>query len=152
MHHPVPAPRERTFDQGDPPVLHAGVLAREVVRVAVEPGGVQRAFEHQGLIGVDEEHVLAPLLSEGQGLVAVVGKVDPGPVHDETRLASHDASNNVLRAVGGAGVANDPGVHKRVHGPETPLDHVRLVLDDHAQTNLRSHRVTRWGQSRKSRY
>jgi hypothetical protein len=48
-----------------------------------------------------------------------------------------EAANELLGAVGGSGIANDPAGYIRRNGRQTALKIRRLVLDDHIQAKLR---------------
>ena len=139
MHDAVPTPRQRTTHERDATVAHPAVLACQVIGVAVETRRVHWALKHQGLIRVDEKDVFAAFLRKRQRLIPVVCEVNPRAIDQHPGLSRHDLAHNLLRAVSRTRVTDDPSIHEGIDGPQAPLDNVRLVLDDHAQTDLWSH-------------
>src|ERR1700740_116847 len=53
-------------------------------------------------------------------------------------MLREEAFDDVLCAIRGTGVADDPVVDQRQYGFETPGDHGRLVLHDHTQADFLS--------------
>src|SRR5262245_8522255 len=80
-----------------------------------------------------------------QGLCAVVSKVAPRPLMQLAWKAAQVLADDVLRSVGRARVHDDPIADERTQGIEAAADHLRLVLDDHAEANhLRLHALPGW--------
>ena len=74
---------------------------------------------------------------QGQRFRAVVRKVDPGSVVQSAWQLGHVRPDDVLCAIGGAGVHDDPVIDDGQHTVQTPAYDQCLVLHDHAQANAR---------------
>ncbi len=66
---------------------------------------------------------------------AVVRKVDPSSVVQRAGQLGHVRPDDVLCAIGGAGVHDDPVIDDGQHAVQTPADDPCFVLHDHAQAN-----------------
>ncbi|GAA3883520.1 hypothetical protein GCM10023084_40520 [Streptomyces lacrimifluminis] len=107
-----------------------GVVPQHVGRRRQE--GQRRVLAHD-VVGVEGEEIVG--LATGALDVAgpVVPEVDPRFLVEFTRDAVERCADQVLCAVRGAGVTDDPVVDEVPYGAQAPFDHLRFVLDDHAE-------------------
>jgi hypothetical protein len=89
----------------------------------------------QGLIGIDEEQVVAVILCKIQCFGAVVAEVHPGPSAQLARDASQSGFNAHRCMVHRAGIDDDSVVYEGANGDEAALDDGGLVTNDHVEAD-----------------
>lgn len=129
-------PGEIAADQALDAVLRRALVAQHV-RLRRERG--QRPATAQDVVGVEEEQVvgLAPGMRDVEA--AVVAEVGPGFLVEFSWDLAQSTSDELLGAVGGSGVGDDPGVDEVPYRVEAALDDGGFVLHDHAEANGRLH-------------
>ncbi len=137
-------PRQTSPDQAFDAVLQ-GSLVPEHVPVGGELG--QRALLAEDVVGVEEQEVVGTTAGVRDVQAAVVAEVHPRFLAQLAGDAGEGGPDQLLGAVGGARVRDDPGVHETADGGEAALDDRGLVLDDHAQADGRLHGNTTSGGS-----
>ena len=112
-----------------------------IVKIAVEPaferGRVKAGVIKNAVIRIDDQRVINPghRAQMRQGRAAVGGEISPGFVDHLTRNAMFGEiiADDLLGAVGGAGVFDQHIIDQRAAAFEATADHPGLVFHDHAQ-------------------
>jgi hypothetical protein len=114
----------------------------QAVRISGQ-GGPAKAlggFEH--LVGVNRQRELGEVAGQRQCLAAVVAEIAPRPLDHGPGQIGQMRANDLLSAVGRAGIDDQVSTDVRPHRTEAAPDHVRLVLDDHVQAHAPRHRAS----------
>ena len=122
-------------DQLHPLVVGAPKVGEDEVEVFVEWREGEVVFINEHLVSIDEEQVVALSLSRFQRLVAIIFEVLPGALMQLARDILHMLLDDLLRAVGGSGVADHPIVDDRLDRIEAAADHGALIFYNHVETD-----------------
>ncbi|MNV69775.1 hypothetical protein D3C71_1627010 [compost metagenome] len=146
VQHALPVPADACGNQAVALVFPAVHVAGQGVAVGRERGPGKFGRHTQLLVGINEEQVAAIRACQLQCFVAVVRKVLPGALEQGTGNVVHELADDVLRAIGGARVHDDPVVYPGLDRSEAPGDNRGLVLDDHVEHDGGhvSHRSSAW--------
>jgi hypothetical protein len=107
QHAPV-LPGQGAADELLAMVAGRAVVDGHVVGVGDEARPGEAVVDRQGLVGVDGEGVCAEASGGVEHLVAVVGEVDPGSLEEHPREVAERLADQLLGAVGRAGVGDHP--------------------------------------------
>lgn len=107
----------------------------EVVAVVGEFGQTEAGVDLQYVVGVDEQQMARPLPRPLDRLRAAGAEAFPGALVQRSGQVGEGFADDVLSAVGRAGVKDHPGVDEGPDRGETASDHMGLVLDDHIEAD-----------------